>query len=79
MIRLISIKIAFYWQTNNLIYPDGIAPFYAYHLHSPDYTKTGFIDISSGSGDTKMFLWFIIISKINQWKAKYMSIYNLYE
>lgn len=45
-------KYAFYCQTNNLISPNGVNSFYAYHLYLPDYTKTGYIDIGSGTGDT---------------------------
>jgi hypothetical protein len=44
-------KFYFYCQTNNLVSPDGVNSFYAYHLYLPDYTKTGFIDIGGGSGD----------------------------
>ena len=45
-------KSAFYCQTTNLIYPDGVKAFYSYHLYLPDYVATGIIDIGSGSGDT---------------------------
>jgi hypothetical protein len=45
-------KSAFYCQTNQLIYPDGSTPYYAYHIDLRDYVATGYIDIGSGSGDT---------------------------
>lgn len=44
-------KFAFYCSTTNLIYPDGVNPYYAYHLYVPEYVSTGYIQIGSGSGD----------------------------
>jgi hypothetical protein len=46
-------KSAFYCLTNNIIYPNnGNTAYYAYHIDLRNYTKTGYIDIGSGSGDT---------------------------
>lgn len=45
-------KKAFYCYTTNIIYPNGLTPYYAYHIYLNDYTKVGFIDIGSASGDT---------------------------
>jgi hypothetical protein len=49
----INKKSAFYCFTNNVIYPNGGATaFYGYNIDLRNYTKTGFIQIGSGSGDT---------------------------
>jgi hypothetical protein len=46
-------KSAFYCLTNNVIYINGgNTPYYAYHIDLRNYTKTGYIQIGSGSGDT---------------------------
>ena len=40
-------------MTNNIIYINGgSVPYYAYHIDLRNYTKTGYIQIGSGSGDT---------------------------
>ena len=40
-------------MTNNIIYINGgNVPYYAYHIDLRNYTKTGYIDIGSGTGDT---------------------------
>jgi hypothetical protein len=45
-------KLAFCCQTTHIIYPNNVyIPHYAFHIDLRNYTKSGFFDIGSESGD----------------------------